>query len=32
MPRPVRFGGLDEALDLSFGEIFAAASANCYIY
>jgi hypothetical protein len=32
MPRPVLLGGLDEPLDLSLGEIFAAASANCYIY
>jgi hypothetical protein len=32
MPRPVLLGGLDEPLDLSLGQIFAAASANCYIY
>jgi hypothetical protein len=32
MPRAVLLGGLDEPLDLSLGEIFAAASANCYIY
>ena len=32
MPRPVPLGGLDEPLDLSLGQILAAASANCYIY
>jgi hypothetical protein len=32
MPRAVLFGGLDEPLDLSLGQIFAAALANCYIY
>src|SRR5262249_51155971 len=32
MPRAVLLGGLDEALDLPFGEIFTAALANCYIY
>jgi hypothetical protein len=32
MPRPVLLGGLDEPFHLSLGQIFAAASANCYIY
>ena len=32
VPRPVLLGGLDEPLDLSLGQIFAAALANCYIY
>src|SRR5262249_31123090 len=32
MPRAVLLGGLDEALNLPVGEIFAAALANCYIY
>jgi hypothetical protein len=32
MPGAVLLGGLDEPLELSLGEIFAAASANCYIY
>src|SRR5262249_4846266 len=32
MPRAVLLGGLDEALDLSVGEIFTAALANCYLY
>jgi hypothetical protein len=31
MPRAVLLGGLNEALDLSVGEIFTAALANCYI-
>jgi hypothetical protein len=32
MPGSVLFGGLDEPLDLPFGQIFSAAPANCYIY
>jgi hypothetical protein len=32
MPGAVLLGGLDEPLDLSLGQIFAAAPANCYIY
>jgi hypothetical protein len=32
MPGAVLLGGLDEPLDLPFGQIFTAASANCYIY
>jgi hypothetical protein len=32
MPGAVLLGGLDEPLDVSLGQIFAAASANCYIY
>jgi hypothetical protein len=32
VPATVLLGGLDEPLDLSLGEIFAAAPANCYIY
>jgi hypothetical protein len=32
MPGAVLFSGLDEPLDLSVGEIFTAALANCYIY
>ena len=32
MPGAVLLGGLDEPLDLPLGQIFAAASANCYIY
>jgi hypothetical protein len=32
MPRPVLLGGLDEPLDLSLGQIFAAASVKSYIY
>jgi hypothetical protein len=32
MPGAVPLGGLDEPLDLSLGQIFAAALANCYIY
>ena len=32
MPATVLLGSLNEPLDLSLGEIFAAASANCYIY
>jgi hypothetical protein len=32
MPGAVLFGGLNEPLDLSVGEIFTAALTNCYIY
>ena len=32
MPRSVLLGGLDEPLDLPFGEVFTAALTNCYIY
>jgi hypothetical protein len=32
MPGAVLLGGLNEPLDLSVGEIFTAALANCYIY
>jgi hypothetical protein len=32
MRRAVLFGGIDQPLDLSVGEIFPAALANCYIY
>ena len=32
VPRAVLLGGLDEPLDLPFGQIFPIASANCYIY
>ena len=32
MPVSVLLGGLDEPLDLPFGQIFPTASANCYIY
>ena len=32
MPGAVLLGGLDKPLDLSLGQIFAAAPANCYIY
>ena len=31
-PGAVLLGGLNEPLDLPLGQIFAAASANCYIY
>jgi hypothetical protein len=31
MPATVLLGSLNEALDLSFGEIFSAASANCFM-
>ena len=32
MPGSVLLGGLDEPLDLPFGQIFPTAFANCYIY
>jgi hypothetical protein len=32
MPGAVVLGGLDESLDLSLGQVFAAALADCYIY
>ena len=32
MPRAILPGRLNEPLDLSLGQIFAAAPANCYIY
>jgi hypothetical protein len=32
MPGAVLLGGLNEPFDLPFGQIFPAASANCYIY
>jgi hypothetical protein len=32
VPAAVLLGGLNKPLDLPLGQIFAAASANCYIY